>query len=124
MLSAALIRVISEKSWDDFYPDTQPTNKLKDQTISTRPDQSNFSYQNCHVLNCVFQDCYSDSNGGAIFYNKVNGKLLVEFSTFNNCHSGNNGGALRIDLNCDFISNCICSYQCYTSTLTFYSYNH
>ena len=113
MLYARLFSAISlnifEKAWDDFFlqPTTQPFGNFE-----TRISLTTSKYKNCHVIGCIFQNCSTKSNGGAIYYQYNTGKFLVEFSTFHSCHAYN-GGAIYTFTSCDFISNCICSYKCY-----------
>jgi hypothetical protein len=85
-----MILLYSITVWNDFFPETSPTN-LPSQTYSLKQTPSN-TY--LYVLNCLFSSITSTGNGGALSCTSVT-YLLVESTSFFSCKiSGGNGGAI------------------------------
>ena len=102
----------SLSSWDEYYKDTS---KPDETTIGTSesPEKSQYytSELTAYIYNSMFYGC-SASDGGAIFYDTKDGKILIEFTTFGSCKASNQyGGAVYIK-NCSCVINCVCCSMC------------
>jgi predicted outer membrane repeat protein len=78
-------------TWDDYFSGTDPTT-----TLVSREYTSNqtLSVTNVYVLYCLFNQCTSEGNGGALYCTSVT-YLLIESSSFFSCKSiGRHGGAI------------------------------
>jgi hypothetical protein len=78
--------------WNDYFPETSPTNSFYSQAFNSRQSPS---YLSLYVSNCLFISISSTSDGGALYtYNSIT-LLLVESTSFFSCKTtGSYGGAL------------------------------
>ena len=91
---------------EDFYNNKTFDNQNKPIYITTR---------NVYVTNSIFIQCTNSGEGGAVYYSKTSGKILVEFSTFGECYSTSSGGAICV-YNSDCVMYCVCCYGCYATS--------
>lgn len=49
-----------------------------------------------NIYNSNFNNCYSEKNGGVIYFNNWEGKLYIKDSIFNNNKANKNGGIFDI----------------------------
>jgi len=76
-------------------------------------------YGNLTIHECMFQNCHSNTYGGALYIHRpIFSDCYVERSLFNDCSSFS-GGAIYASMNnngrCDF--NMICGYNCYVKNV-------
>ena len=64
-----------------------------------------------YIYNCLFQDMYSATNGGAISFSKDKSKLLVEKCSFINCTAEEDTAAIRIQYG-NFALSFVCGFSC------------
>jgi len=83
-------------------------------------DSNYFRYSNHSINNhssfqtCIFRKCKNKKhggNGGAIYYNSEQGKIVFKNCGFDECLASNSGGAFYINSKKSFISN-TCIYTC------------
>jgi hypothetical protein len=80
----------SRTAWSDYFPGTSPTTPLSPNEYTSRKTVSN-TY--VYVLNCLFNQCSSTSDGGALYCSSVT-YLLVESSSFLSCKTSTSNGAI------------------------------
>ena len=102
-------------SWDDYYKDTiEPTITTLGNTTNPQKTQHIPTASTVYIYNSAFAECSSSSYGGAISYSISNGKILIEFSTFSSCSTTKYGGGVYAYGCSDCLTNCVCSYNCFT----------
>jgi hypothetical protein len=104
-------------AWDDYFPGTTPSKTLNQQKYNKVQSVSD---QRIHVSNCLFNNCISGSNGGALSCSNTVICLLVESSSFFTCKTSSSlGGAIYFNNanggQCVLYE--LCCFDCF-STLT------
>jgi hypothetical protein len=111
----------SRTAWSDYFPGTNPSTTL---VTNEYTSTQTLSGTNVYVSNCLFNECSSSSNGGALYCSSVT-CLLIESSSFFSCKTSNtNGGAFYFQNsnNGQCILNKVCGYDCcstYTSSSSY-----
>jgi hypothetical protein len=77
-------------AWNDYFPGTSPTTPLSPKEYTSRQTVSG-TY--VYVSNCLFNQCSSTSDGGALYCSSVT-YLLVESSSFLSCKTSATNGAI------------------------------
>jgi len=99
-------------SWDDYFNGTSIQTLLSGEhkTRQTPP------YSNVYVLNSLFNEFTSESDGGALYCDSAT-SLLIEFSSFFSCKtSSSQGGAIYfINYNSQCVLYGVCGYDCYST---------
>jgi hypothetical protein len=105
-------------SWNDYFSGNSITLTLSDEYSSTQT----LSESNVYVINCLFNNFTSGSNGGALSCTSAT-NLLVESSSFFSCKtSSDRGGAIFLSNNGgQCVLHGICIIDC-CSTYTSFSY--
>ncbi|OHT10501.1 hypothetical protein TRFO_20167 [Tritrichomonas foetus] len=74
---------------------------------TTRHRTSEFEHPDISINHCLFSNCRSDNNGGAIKYDNSAGELFVYRSVFQSNFADSNGGGIYYDgVKYEFVRNC------------------
>jgi predicted outer membrane repeat protein len=100
-------------AWSDYFPGTSPTTPLNPKKYNERQTVSN---ANVYVSNCLFSECTSTSNGGALYCSSVT-YLLVETTSFFSCKTSSECGAICYSNsgNSECVLNKVCGNDCCTT---------
>jgi hypothetical protein len=102
-------------AWNDYFPGIVPSRTYEKQETSTR---QSFSDQSVYVLSCLFTNCKSSSNGGALHCSASVAYFLVGSSSFFSCNtSSRDGGAIYFENTGSgpCVLNEVCCYNCYST---------
>ena len=102
-------------SFEDFYAGTSPTYTCKDLNVYSY--RTSYDSGHVYVCNCVFRECSSTSQGGAVCFSITGSNiyyLLAEDSSFIDCTtSSNSGGAIYFYTNLGMsVLNRVCAVKC------------
>jgi hypothetical protein len=109
-------------SWNDYFSGTSIETTLSGE----HKTRQNPSVSSVYVLNCLFKECTSGSNGGALYCTSVT-SLLIESSSFFSCKtSSSQGGAIYFyNGNSQCVLYGVCGYDCcstYASGRSFFQF--
>ena len=111
--------LILKNSFLEFY------NKNIDSTLCLN-QFNNFLNIECYIFLCKFLNLFNNgSEGGAILFNNNNNyELLIEECIFINCSSSKQGGAIFFKNSGSCILNKICGSKCFTLNNEYYPFAH
>jgi hypothetical protein len=105
-----------KSSWDEYFSGN-PQTKFSSVQYNSR---QNPKVSSVYVLNCLFNNINSESNGGALYCNSAT-SFLVESSSFFSCKtSSNTGGAIYFtNSNSEYVFHGVCGYNCYSGAASY-----
>jgi hypothetical protein len=106
-------------AWNDYFPETSPTNTNNSQTCTSRQNPSGTSV---YVSNCLFRSITSSNVGGALCCTSAM-RFLVESTSFFSCKTSSKFGAVYFQ-NDDSQSVLyeVCGYDCCTTNSNGYQF--
>jgi hypothetical protein len=109
--------------WNDYFPGTVPTKTFVPKEYTTAQSTSD---QRVYVLNCLFNECTSTNEGGALYCSASVTYLLVESSSFFSCSTSSNGGAIYFynTGSGQYALHMVCGNDCHTTRSGSYQFAH